>query len=151
MNVELPLTESQERRLAITLARLEQELVELRAAPERAIPTLRLTECQDPVARDDSLEAGIAAALEQLRQLADDLCLPARREFIRQRHLARLQLALVDLYEARPDKGLAGCGPLAPATAKHLETALPQLEARVQSLLELLAGSPGTGGAGAGR
>ena len=142
MNPQFPLTESQERRLTITLTRLEQELAELRQAGARRPPALRLTEQEDPVVLNEALEAAIAQAGEEICRMAEELGLRPRREFIRQRHAARLQLALIELYETRPSKGMQGCGPMNSATAPYLETRLAALKRQVERVLNLLSAPP---------
>lgn len=140
MNSKLPLTEAQERRLTVTLARLEQTLVELAEAAAHPPPAWRLTRNRDPLeaTANTAIQELVAEALRAIQGVADDLRLPARETSIRQRHSARLQVALVELLALRPSRELRACGPVNQATAAYLEAALPKLEEPLERLLHLI-------------
>jgi len=145
---QFPLNESQERRLTITLASLERNLEALRRAVGRPSPNLRLTRYEDPIPKDgaDPLLEGITRAKEKLREMADTLGLEPRTESLRRMHLARLELAMVELREVYPGGAMRGYGEMSAATAAYLETTLPELEATVRQVVTLLAGRTGCRG-----
>lgn len=139
-----PLTESQRRRLTVTLAGLEQELRRLRETLGHPRGDLRLTRPVEPIgpAEAEMLLPAIEASERQLRRMADELDLKAEVEPVRRTFLAGLELAGIGLYEMRPAGALGGYGALAPSTAAYLEAELPRLEALVEGLVRLLASAP---------
>ncbi|MGB7746782.1 MAG: hypothetical protein WBN75_05775 [Verrucomicrobiia bacterium] len=143
-NPKLPLNEPQQRRLTVTLAGLEKHLAELRERLERGPADLRLTHYQDAISADEapSLLPAVCQAEAQLRKMADELRLPVQSEPVRRAVEVGLELASINLYECRPESGLAGYGHVAPMTADYLEREIPKLDAAVRSLIVLLQHSP---------
>ena len=136
----LPLNESQQRHIAVALAALEKHLAELRERLERGPADLRLTHYEDDISTGEapSLLPAVRAAEKQLRKMADELGLPVQNEPVRRAVAVGLEVASINLYECRPDSGLAGYGQVAPATADYLECEIPKLDAAVRSLIVLL-------------
>jgi hypothetical protein len=83
---------------------------------------------------EDVTRAGEA----QLRKLADELRLPVQSKPVRRAVAVGLEMESINLYECRPDSGLAGYGQVAPATADYLECEIPKLDALLRSLILLL-------------
>jgi len=140
MNPALPLTEPQERRIAVTLAELERRLAGLRHTLDHPPDDLRLTRHQDRIRADEaaSLRPRIEAARSRLCQMADTLGLDGATESVRRTYVAGLELASISLYEAHPSGEMRGCGELAPATAAYLEEELPRLETLVREVVRRL-------------
>ncbi len=140
MNPALPLTEPQERRLTVTLAELERRLARLRETLDHPPDDLRLIRHEDRLRADEAapLRQRIDAAHRRLCQMADTLGLEGSSDSVRRTFLAGLELASISLYEAHPSGEMRGCGKLAPASAAYLETELPQLEALVREVIQLL-------------
>jgi hypothetical protein len=140
MNPALPLTEPQERKIAVTLAELERRLARLRATLDHPPDDLRLTRHQDRIRADEAapLRQRIDAAQSRLCQMADTLGLDGSAESVRRTSVAGLELVSISLYEASPSGEMRGCGELAPATAAYLEEELPQLEALVREIIHRL-------------
>jgi len=137
-----PLNEPQERRLSIILAHLERALRDLRASMIAPPESLLLTEYEEPV--DPSLAAPLGRRLSQaeakIGQMARDLGLPRSQSSILRGHLAALHVLSIDLDATLPSAGLRGYGEVAPATARYLEEAIPELEASVREVIRLLEG-----------
>jgi hypothetical protein len=133
----LPLNESQERHIAVALAALEKLLAELRERLERGPTDLRLTHYDDAIGAGEapSLLPAVCAVEKHLRKMADELGLPVQNEPVRRAVAVGLEVASINLYECRPDSGLAGYGQVAPATADYLEREIPKLDAAVRSLI----------------
>lgn len=140
MNPALPLTEPQERKIAVTLADLERRLAGLREVLDRPPDDLRLTRHQDRIRADEAapLRQRIGAAQSRLCQMADTLGLDGSTESVRRTFLAGLELASISLYEASPSGEMRGCGELAPATAAYLVEELPQLEPLLREIIQRL-------------
>jgi hypothetical protein len=140
MNPALPLTEPQERRLTVTLAELERRLAGLRETLDHPPDDLRLIRHEDHIRADEAaaLRQRIDAAHRRLCQMADTLGLDPSTESLRRGFVVGLELASISLYEAHPSGEMRGCGELAPASAAYLETELPQLEALVSEVIQLL-------------
>jgi hypothetical protein len=136
----LALSEPQQRHIAVALAALEKHLAELRERLERGPVDLRLTHYEDGINASEapSLLPAFRAAETQLQKLADELGLPVQNEPVRRAVAVGLEVASINLYECRPDSGLAGYGQVAPATADYLEREIPKLDAAVRSLIVLL-------------
>ena len=136
----LPLNEPQHRQVAVTLAALEKHLAALRERLERSPADLRLTHYEDAISAGEapSVLPTVCAAEAQLRKMADELGLPVQNEPVRRAVAVGLEVASINLYECRPDGGLAGYGQVAPATADYLEREIPKLDAAVRSLIVLL-------------
>jgi hypothetical protein len=131
------LTESQARRLAVTLADLERRLAALRDTLEHPPGNLRLSVYEDRLRAQEAeaLRRSVRAANKQVGAMADRLGLRASAESVRRAFLAGLELASIALDEARPSGGLRGCGEVAPATAAYLEAELPRLDASVREII----------------
>ena len=142
MNPELPLSEPQERRLTIVLARLESALRRLQADVLHPPKNLQLTHYKDPIdpTMAEPLASAVARAQVQVEQMAHDLDLQAGTNSVRRTHLAALELLNIDLYASRA-KGLRGYGKVAPATADYLETKLVQLETTLDEIIRTVKGS----------
>ena len=136
----LPLTESQQRRLTVRLATLEKQLQALREQLEHRPHDSRLLRYDDPLDAGEStrLLPAVVEVERQLRRIADDLRLEAQVEPGRRTFTAGLELAGIHLYECTVEGGLGGYGPVAPATADYLAREISKLEAAVQSLLQTL-------------
>ena len=139
MNPKLPLTEPQERRLTIVLARLENVLRHLQADALHPPENSRLSRYEDLIDPTlvEPLTRAVTRAQVQVEQLAHDLDLRAGTNSIRRAHVAALELLDIDLYGSRA-KGLRGYGVVTPATADYLEREIPKLNEMIQSLLRLL-------------
>jgi len=140
----LPLNEPQQRHIAVALAALEKHLAELRERLEQVPADLRLTHYEDAISADEApaLLPAVCAADTQLRKMADELGLPVQNEPVRRSVAVGLEVASINLYECRPDSGLAGYGQVAPSTADYMEREIPKLDAAVRSLILLLQQAP---------
>ncbi|MEJ5238365.1 MAG: hypothetical protein WHT82_08395 [Limisphaera sp.] len=138
------LNEPQSRRIAAALTILEKHLAALRDALEHGVRQSRLVRYEDPIAPSEAqrLLPALQEAEHRLRQIADDLALPAGSESVRRSFLAALELDSIHLYECRPRGELAGCGTLAPATAAYLDREIEKLDAAVRTLIALLQRKP---------
>ncbi len=136
----LPLNEPQQRHIGVALAALEIHLAELREQLERSPADLRLTHFEDGISASEapSLLPAVRGAETQLRKMADELGLPVQNEPVRRVVTVGLEVASINLFECRPDSGLAGYGQVASATADYLEREIPKLDAEVRSLIGLL-------------
>jgi len=140
----LSLNEPQQRHVAVALAALEKNLAALRDRLERSPADLRLTHYEDAISAGEapSLMPAVRAAETQLQKMADELGLPVQNEPVRQAIEVGLEVASINLYECRPESGLAGYGKVAPATADYLEREIPKLDAAVRALIVLLEKAP---------
>lgn len=138
--VPFPLNEPQTRHITAALAILEKHLAGLRDHLEHGSPQLHLTRWEDSIEpfEFEALRSALGEAKRQLRQIANDLALPASTESVRRAFLAAFELDLIHLGECRPQGELAGCGMLHPATAAYLERELGKLEAAVRTVTLLL-------------
>jgi len=141
MNPKLPLTQPQERRLTIVLARLESALRHLRADVLHPPKSSRLTRYEDPIdpALAGPLAQAVACTQVQVEQMARDLDLRAGTNSVRRTHLAALELLTIDLYGSRA-KGLRDYGVVTPTTADYLEVKLARLEAALDEMIHQLRG-----------
>lgn len=142
----LPLTEAQQRHIHAALANLEHLLVELFDRLEcPSLRPLRLAPEVDglPPEVTADLRPMVEELLDRVRQLANDLGLPALPHAVRRSLLAGLQLAAIDLEECQPQGELRGYGPLAPETATYLRREVPQLTQAVRHLTDILYRLPG--------
>ncbi|MCW5552985.1 MAG: hypothetical protein KIS67_12600 [Verrucomicrobiae bacterium] len=142
---QFPLNEPQERHIAVALATLERQLVELRERLARDPRNLRLTRYADAPSTDEAaaLLPEVREVEARLRKIADDLALPTTTEPVRQSLVVGLEFASIHLYECRAEHGLSGYGKVAPTTDEYLEREIAQLDAAVQSLIHLLQEQPG--------
>lgn len=135
----LPLNESQRRALAIVLAGIEQDLRRVEQATRQPPADHRLTHYTEPPAPGhDELLQKIRA---RIRQLADDLQLPAREASITRSLIASLLLDEIGLEEVEPPR-LCGYGAVDAGTAAYLNRELPQLRALLARLTSALHGNP---------
>lgn len=139
-NIPLPLTDPQARRLGIILAILERDLQQLRETLAHGPRDMRLSRFNDPVNPQAApqLERGLVEAEKQLVKIADDLGLAPSSESVCRGVLARLELDIVDLYDAHPAAGLRGYGEVAVPTARYLDTELSRLEILTDRIIRLL-------------
>lgn len=140
----LPMNEPQQRHVAVALAALEKNLAALRERLERSPADLRLTHYEDAIGAGEALSLlpAVRAAQTQLQKMADELGLPVQYEPVRRAVAVGLEVASLNLYECRPESGLAGYGQVAPATADYLEREIPKLDVAVRSLIVLLEKAP---------
>ena len=132
-----PLNESQRRALAIVLAGIEQDLRCVEESSRRPRPDNRLTHyVEPPAAGHDELLQTIRA---RIRQLADDLHLPAHDDSITRSLTAALLLDEIGLEEVEPSR-LRGYGEVEAGTAEYLNRELPQLRALLATLTGKLTG-----------
>jgi len=138
----LPLTEPQARSLAVTLGMLERDVQRLRDTLSQPPCGLRLTRFVDPpdVRAGNALRESAGAVEQQLRAMADALCLEPHVERVAHGIASRLMLDRVHLEEARPSGGLRGYGSVDARTAEFLEAEIPKLQALIGRLIEQIEG-----------
>jgi len=134
----LPLTEPQQRSLAVTLTILERDLQRLRDTLDRPPRDLRLTRYDDPLpAVCGPVLLSAAADIDgYLAKLIADLGLEPRIEPVRRSITSRLMLDRVHLEEMQPSGGLSGYGEVDARTAKYLDSEIPKLQALIDGLIE---------------
>jgi hypothetical protein len=135
----LILREPQRRSISITLANIERRLLQLRNELQRPPADGVLARHSEPlpseqVALIDDLISKIQA---KMRTLGDKLDLKPHPEPQLRTMLAMLVLANVSIEEIKP-RYLRGYGAVDPATVTFLNAELPQLQALVSELIDLL-------------
>jgi hypothetical protein len=137
VTVKLSLNESQHRRLAITLAGIEQDVrhtLRLANAPPADGLLTHYHDRLPPRVRPSLTEAAVRID-QQLRKLTRGLELQPGHESVRRSLMAALLLDEIAIEEVLPGR-LRGYGEIAPATAEYLQRELGELRGLVKQLTE---------------
>jgi len=137
------LNESQRRRLSVTLASLERDVLRVSELLRRPPPREGLlTRHVEPLVAPpgDGAQNALSAVQQQLDQIVNDLGLEPRSESVTRAVMSALLLDVVALDEVT-GKRLRGYGELNPAAAEYLERELPQLRAALDRLIRAFAGN----------